>query len=205
MSEIYTLCELKNKYNSLSSSDQLVYSAKFDYFDGLKVALNSISKHDCFLRSGIIISNIFENDNYVMMNFFINYLFENNIFNSNNISKLRISKWLAYILIYNKNIMFLKIFSKHTSKDELSDILYDAVCYNSIEKIKFLIDNGADIYYENNSTFKYAVKQKLYNIILLFINCGLKTDDILDEEVRKKVNILLRNDKLKKICLDIKN
>lgn len=205
MSDIYTLCELKYKYDSLSIPDKLMYSAQFNYCEGFINVLNDIKKHDCFLYSGICIRRILDNNNYSLMKYFINYLFEKNIFNSSNISKLNIDTWLSEIIRYGKNIEFLKLFSKYASKEQKSSVLVDAVYNKRIEILKFLIDNGADIYYNYHNAFNIAVRYKIYDMILLFIKYGFNSDYILDEDVKKEINILLRSEKFKKICLDLKN
>lgn len=79
-----------------------------------------------------------------------------------------------------------------------NDILPPAVFYNKNKIVEYLISIGADVQYFENISLDYAITHENIDLIKILINAGANVNEIYPKNF-KKLNLLLRKDKLNKL------
>jgi ankyrin repeat protein len=79
-----------------------------------------------------------------------------------------------------------------------NDILPPAVFYNKNKIVEYLISIGADVQCFENISLDYAITHENIDLIKILINAGANVNEIYPENF-KKLNLLLRKDKLNKL------
>jgi hypothetical protein len=192
--DIFKYLDICKKYNIEITDDSLIKKEyeKYSLEDILyksftvnsKFAIDYVYNNNVSDKTIIDVINyvtLFYNDN---MEVFIVYLIskykDNETVRTKILSSLPLNKFIIFkLLIDNFNF----------TKNELNNLLINVCRYNSNEnlKIEYLIENGADIHYQNENALSTAIFYDVYdNVECLIENGAIVTDDIFNNAISDK-------------------
>lgn len=199
MSKIYNIKALKENINNIHIDDLLCLSVRYNYLDGIKTAIKRGGNINT--NNGLPILNAVEDNNFEIVKFLID----------NNVDLNNCKFNLVNIALINENIEIAKLLLNHKC---IFDNDFQHVCLNNsiyskrIKTIKFLLEYGVDVNYNKSNLsniFDAAYYTKNFEIIKLIVMYGYDINKINDEKLKEKLKISLRNEKLNKLCINIKN